>query len=132
MGALSPAEIAGLLDERFRLLTGGKHSEVERHQTLRATVDWSYSLLDDRERTTLDRLGVFATSFDLAAARAVVVGNGLEDWDVLDTITSLVAKSMLMAEPVADGPTRDVLGDSPLLDAHGLELPLSLKIHRAP
>ena len=51
-GATSPEEIAGLLDERFRLLTGGRRNAVERHQTLRATVDWSYSLLGD-----IDRLG---------------------------------------------------------------------------
>ena len=58
--AMSPAEIASLLDERFRLLTGGRRSAVERHQTLRATVDWSYALLDERERLVFDRLGVFA------------------------------------------------------------------------
>jgi len=57
--AMAPNEIAGLLDERFRLLTGGRRTAVERHQTLRATVDWSYSLLDDRDRAVFDRLGVF-------------------------------------------------------------------------
>ena len=66
--SMSPAEIAGLLDERFRLLTGGRRRGVERHQTLRATVEWSYSLLDERERTIFDRLGVFAGSFDADAA----------------------------------------------------------------
>ena len=68
---MSPAEIAGLLDERFRLLTGGRRRGVERHQTLRATVEWSYSLLDERERVVFDRLGVFAGSFDADAATAV-------------------------------------------------------------
>ena len=58
--SMSPAEIAGLLDERFRLLTGGRRRGIERHQTLRATVEWSYSLLDERERVVFDRLGVFA------------------------------------------------------------------------
>ena len=61
---MSPGEIAGLLDERFRLLTGGRRTAVERHQTLRATVDWSYSLLDETERLVFDRLGVFAGTFD--------------------------------------------------------------------
>jgi predicted ATPase len=65
--SMSPAEIARLLDERFRLLTGGRRTAVERHQTLRATVDWSYSLLDERERTVFERLGVFVGSFDAAA-----------------------------------------------------------------
>ena len=62
--AMNPGEIAALLDERFRLLTGGRRAAVERHQTLRAAVDWSYSLLSDVERAVFDRLGVFAGSFD--------------------------------------------------------------------
>ena len=56
---MSPREIAARLDERFRLLTGGRRTAVERHQTLRATLDWSYSLLDERDRRVFDRLGVF-------------------------------------------------------------------------
>jgi predicted ATPase len=58
VSAMTPAEIAGLLDERFRLLTRGRRTAVERHQTLRATVDWSYGLLSARERTVFDRLAV--------------------------------------------------------------------------
>jgi predicted ATPase len=69
VAALTPAEIAGLLDERFRLLTGGRRTAVERHQTLRAAVDWSYGLLSDSERVVFDRLAVFAGGFTLAAAR---------------------------------------------------------------
>ena len=106
VSALSPADISGLLDERFRLLTGGRRSGVERHQTLRATVDWSYSLLDDRERVVFDRLGVFTGSFDARAAQAVVAGDGVEAWDVLDALTDLVAKSMVVAEEAADGTMR--------------------------
>ncbi len=71
------------LDERFRLLTGGRRTAVERHQTLRATVDWSYSLLDDRA-TVFDRLGVFVGIFDADAADAVVAGDGIEAWDVVE------------------------------------------------
>jgi predicted ATPase len=59
VGAMGPAEIAGHLDERFRLLTGGRRGRVERHQTLGAAIDWSYSLLSPAERTVFDRLGVF-------------------------------------------------------------------------
>jgi class 3 adenylate cyclase len=62
--ALGPSEIAGLLDERFRLLTGGRRASVERHHTLRAAIDWSYSMLSDTERLVFDRLGVFPATFD--------------------------------------------------------------------
>jgi predicted ATPase/class 3 adenylate cyclase len=103
--ALSPVEIAGLLDERFRLLTGGRRAAVERHHTLRATVDWSYSLLSDTERLVFERLGVFPATFDPAAAQAVA-GDGLESWDVIDALTSLVTKSMLVADRAPVGPTR--------------------------
>jgi predicted ATPase/class 3 adenylate cyclase len=104
--SMSPSEISGLLDERFRLLTGGRRSAVERQQTLRATVDWSYSLLGERERAVFDRLGVFAGTFDARAAQAVVTGDGVEAWDVLDALTELVTKSMILAEETADGTTR--------------------------
>ncbi len=104
--SMSPLEISGLLDERFRLLTGGRRSAVERHQTLRATVDWSYSLLGEREREVFDRLGMFAGSFDARAAQAVVVGDGVEAWDVLDALAELVAKSMVVAEETAEDTTR--------------------------
>jgi predicted ATPase len=104
--SMSPSEIRGLLDERFRLLTGGRRSSVERHQTLRATVDWSYSLLDAREQAVFDRLGVFAGGFDAQAAQAVVTGDDLAAWDVLDALTELVAKSMVDANETEQGTTR--------------------------
>ncbi|HXY91114.1 MAG TPA: adenylate/guanylate cyclase domain-containing protein [Acidimicrobiia bacterium] len=96
--AMTPTEIAGLLDERFRLLTGGRRAEVERHRTLRATVDWSYGLLEPADRLLFDRLGVFAGTFDAVAAAAVTAGGELETWDVIDGLSSLVAKSMLVAD----------------------------------
>jgi predicted ATPase len=104
--AMTPAEIAGLLDERFRLLTGGRRSAVERHQTLRAVVDWSYGLLSATEREVFDRLAVFSGSFTLAAATAVTTGDGVEGWDMVDAIGGLVAKSMVVAEPGAGEHTR--------------------------
>ena len=107
--AMAPSEIAGLLDERFRLLTGGRRTAVERHQTLRATVDWSYSLLDERDRTVFDRLGVFAGTFDAEAAAAVVSGDGVERFDVLDALSDLVSKSLVATEATDDGTTRYVL-----------------------
>ena len=95
---MSPQEIAARLDERFRLLTGGSRTAVERHQTLRQAVDWSYDLLDARERTILDRLGVFAGGFTLDAAEAVVGGDDIDPLDVLDGIAQLVDKSLVVAE----------------------------------
>jgi predicted ATPase len=104
--AMTPEEIALLLDERFRLLTGGRRSAVERHQTLRATVDWSYSLLSDPERAIFDRLGVFPSSFDLEAACAVASGDGVDEWDVRDALGSLVTKSMVGTVSGLPGTTR--------------------------
>jgi predicted ATPase/class 3 adenylate cyclase len=103
---MSPGEIAGRLDERFRLLTGGSRTAVERHQTLRAAVDWSYGLLKPEERVLLDRLGVFAGGFTLDAAETVGVDD--EGWggDVLDHLAQLVDKSLVVAEEDADGGTR--------------------------
>jgi predicted ATPase/class 3 adenylate cyclase len=106
VASLQPTEIAALLDERFRLLTGSRRKTIERHQTLRATVDWSYSLLRDEERTVFDRLGTFVGSFDTAAAQSVVADDSIGRFDVLDALGELVAKSMLAAEPAPDGTTR--------------------------
>ncbi len=104
--SMSPGEIASLLDERFRLLTGGRRRGVERHHTLRATVEWSYSLLDERERTVFDRLGVFAGSFDAEAATAVAGGDALAAWDVRDALDDLEAKSMVVLDDGPDGSAR--------------------------
>jgi len=104
--AMTPAEIAEHLDERFRLLTGGRRTAVERHQTLRATVDWSYSLLGTVDQRVFERLAVFSGTFDAAAARSVAADDGIEAWDVLDALGSLVAKSMLTADDVPTGETR--------------------------
>jgi hypothetical protein len=106
---MSPSQIAGLLDERFRLLTGGRRTAVERHQTLRATVDWSYSLLDERERAVFDRLGVFAGTFSADAAAAITAGGEVEVFDALDIMTSLVAKSLVQLDTDSDSATRYAL-----------------------
>ena len=106
MAAMQPKEVADHLDERFRLLTGGRRRGVERHQTLRAMVDWSYSLLNERERTTFERLGVFAGTFDASAAQSVASDDAVDPFDVLDALNELVAKSMIVAEPGPEGSTR--------------------------
>jgi predicted ATPase len=103
--SMRPAEIAGLLDERFRLLGGGRRRSVERHQTLRTAVDWSYSLLDDRTRDLFARLGVFTGSFDAAAGLAVA-GDEADRFEVLDLLEELVAKSMLATDVSNAGSTR--------------------------
>jgi predicted ATPase/class 3 adenylate cyclase len=104
--AMSPAEILARLDERFRLLIGGERAGAERHQTLAAAVDWSYSLLETPDRLVFARLGVFVGGFDLAAAEAVVAAEGIERSDVLDAVASLVARSMVVAEEHDDATTR--------------------------
>jgi hypothetical protein len=104
--AMNPSDIATHLDERFRLLTGARRTGVERHQTLRATVDWSYSLLEPTEQVVFDRLGVFSGDFGAEAAQAVVTGAGVEPWDVLDALAGLVAKSMVNIDDAAEGEAR--------------------------
>jgi hypothetical protein len=95
--SLSPMQILARLDERFRLLTGGRRTAVERHQTLRATVDWSYRLLDEPTRLVFDRLSVFAGGFSLEDAEAVVADDAVDRYEVLEAVTSLVNKSMVVA-----------------------------------
>jgi len=103
--AMTAADIATRLDERFRLLQGGGGTADERHQTLRATVDWSYELLSPTERIVFDRLGVFAGSFDAVAAEAVA-GDGIDGWEVHDALTSLVKKSMVVAAEEVEATSR--------------------------
>jgi len=95
---LSADQIAARLDERFRLLTGGSRTALPRQQTLRATMDWSYGLLTDQERTVLRRLSVFAGGWTLEAAEAVCAGGGVEASDILDLLTQLVNKSLVVAD----------------------------------
>ena len=106
VAALRPAEIAGLLDERFRLLTRGRADAACRQQTLQATVEWSYALLNETERRVFDCLGVFPGSFDAAAAAGVADAGGLQRWDILDTLMTLVGKSMVVQEEGPDQTSR--------------------------
>jgi predicted ATPase len=106
VSALRPAEIAGLLDERFRLLTRGRADAANRQQTLQATIEWSYALLGQGERQVFDGLGVFPASFDAAAAVEVSSIGGLQRWDVLDGLTALVGKSMVAEDEGPDQASR--------------------------
>ena len=100
---LSPAQIAARLDERFRMLTGGDRNASARLQTLRATIDWSYDLLEARERELFRRIAIFAGSFGLAAASEVCGAYGdVDEWETLDLLSALVDKSLVMAVPAGD------------------------------
>ncbi len=96
--ALSLEEIAGSLHDRFRLLTGGRRMAVRRQQTLHASVDWSHTLLTEAERVLFRRLAAFVGGFDLAAARAVAGGTEVERYQILDQLTLLVDKSLVLAD----------------------------------
>lgn len=104
--SLTPVEILGHLDERFRLLVGGRRSRMERHQTMRGTVDWSYTLCDDAEQAVFDRLSVFPANIDADAARAVAGDHRIDDLDVSDALSRLVDRSLLQRSTVLDGTSR--------------------------
>jgi hypothetical protein len=86
------------LSDRFKLLAGGRRTAVPRHQTLRATLEWSFTLLGDEERTLFMRLGLFAGAFTLSAASSVALPECDEPWALNDLMASLVAKSLLIVE----------------------------------
>ena len=101
--SLSVKDINARLSDRFKLLTGGSRVALERQQTLRALVSWSYDLLQENEQIVLDRLSVFAGGFDLEAAEAVCGADPVAPEDVLDLVTSLVEKSLVMVDQEIDG-----------------------------
>ena len=92
---LGTAKIAALLDDRFNFLTTGRRTALPRHQTLRATLDWSYELMPEDEARLLRRLAVFAGDFSLGAAAAVA---DLDAVAIADQVTSLVVKSLVVAD----------------------------------
>jgi len=96
--SLSLNQIADSLNDRFCLLTGGARSAVRRQQTLRASVDWSHALLTEPERVLFRRLGVFMGGFDFEAAQAVGGASELEGYQILDQLSLLVDKSLVVAE----------------------------------
>ncbi len=101
--SLSVDQIAARLDDQFKLLTGGSRVSVPRHQTLRATMDWSFDLLSDAEHAILLRTAVFAGSLSLEAAEAVCASDTVDSAEVLDLLSRLVEKSLVIAEPSGDG-----------------------------
>ncbi|MFV8319889.1 LuxR C-terminal-related transcriptional regulator [Mycobacterium sp. 23] len=95
--ALSLQQIGSSLHDRFRLLTGGARTAVRRQQTLRASVDWSHALLTDPERVLFRRLAVFTGGFDLEAAQAIGACTEMESYQLLDQLSLLVDKSLVVA-----------------------------------
>ncbi|HEY3681969.1 MAG TPA: BTAD domain-containing putative transcriptional regulator [Streptosporangiaceae bacterium] len=103
MRAMSPAQVAERLGDRFRLLTGGSRTALPRHQTLRAVVEWSWDLLTGAERTLARRLSVFGGGATLAAAEQVCAGEGLAAYEVVDALAGLVDKSLVEMDAAPDG-----------------------------
>ena len=97
MASMTASEVRDRLDQRFRLLVGSRRG-LARHHTLRHAVAWSYDLLDDAEKTLLERCSVFAGGFDLQSACAVAGFDGSDDYAVLDLLDALVRKSLLVAD----------------------------------
>ncbi|MCI2418875.1 LuxR C-terminal-related transcriptional regulator [Saccharopolyspora sp. K220] len=106
MRSLSVEEILDRLADRYRLLTLGDRNAVPHHRTLRAAIEWSFDLCSPTEQALWARLSVFASSFDLDAAEAVCVGDGVSTEDVLVGVAGLVEKSVLTKEDQHDAPTR--------------------------
>jgi predicted ATPase/transcriptional regulator with XRE-family HTH domain len=102
LAMLSAEQIAARLDQRFRLLTGGNRTAVRRQQTLEATIDWSYQLLSEDERNLLRRLAVFAGGWSLEAAEALGSDLVRPQTDVLDLLSRLVDKSMVLVDDPAE------------------------------
>ncbi len=105
VAALSVDEIAARLNDQFRLLTGGSRAAMARQQTLRATVDWSHNLLEPDEQTLFARLAAFFGGWNLEAGVAVAAYGALSDLDVMDGLSRLVARSLVVVEE-QDGASR--------------------------
>jgi predicted ATPase len=104
MASMTATDVCDRLDHRFRLLVGSRRG-LERHQTLRHTVAWSYDLLDDAEKSLLTRCSVFSGGFDLQSACAVAGYDDHDEYPVLDSLDALVRKSLLVVDRSA-GRTR--------------------------
>ncbi len=98
VNALSVEQIESRLKDRFQLLTGGSRARLPRQQTLRAVLDWSYHLLSNNEQTMFCRLSIFAGSWTLDTAEAACATAGIEPFEILDLVTQLVLKSLVLVE----------------------------------
>jgi len=103
---LSPDQIAVRLNDRFQLLTSGNRTALPRHQTLQAVMDWSFNLLNDKERLLLQRLAAFSGGWNLDAAEAVCSDEQLDTNEILDLLSNLVNKSLVIKDGERDGKAR--------------------------
>lgn len=107
--AMRVEQVADRLHDRFAFLTCGSRTALQRHQTLRSLVDWSHDLLTDAERILLRRLAVFAGGWTLEAAESVCAGDGLAASEVLDALSHLVEKSLVLPDDKAAAPRYGML-----------------------
>jgi len=103
---MSVEQIADRLNDRFRLLTGGRRTALPRQQTLQALIDWSWDLLEEAERILLRRLSVFSGGWTLEAAQAVASDDQLDEFDVFDKLEQLINKSLVNVEQLPNGEVR--------------------------
>ena len=106
VNVLSVDQISERLVDRFRLLTGGSRTALPRQQTLRALIDWSYSLLSPAERILFERLSIFSGGWTLETAESLCAGDGIESFEVLDRLQNLAAKSLIVVGEGVDGRMR--------------------------
>jgi non-specific serine/threonine protein kinase len=106
LDALAPSQLANRLDQRFELLTSGSRAALPRHQTLSATIEWSYSLLTEEQQLVFERLSVFASGWALEDAEVVCAGDRLRTADVLEAVLQLVRKSLVTRIEARDGGSR--------------------------
>ncbi|MBE0695906.1 MAG: AAA family ATPase, partial [Anaerolineaceae bacterium] len=106
VGVLNVEQIAARLDDRFRLLTGGSRTALPRQRTLRASMDWSYSLLSEKERVLFLRISVFNGGCSLESTEGVCAFEGLEKGEILESLSSLVDKSLVVADHQPRGASR--------------------------
>ncbi len=99
---LSIKQLSEKLDERFRLLSQTSSNRLPRQQTLRALINWSFDLLDEQERAVFRRLSIFAGGWTLQAAAAVCTDDDIDEWEVLELLSALVSKSLVVVEPLGD------------------------------
>ncbi len=106
MRVMTAEQIAARLNDRFRLLVSGRRTALPRQQTLQTLIDWSWNLLEEREQVLLRRLSLFSGGWILEDAQRVTSDAQLDEFDVLDGLDGLVNKSLVTAEPLANGTVR--------------------------
>jgi len=106
VNVLNPELIVSKLDDRFRLLTGGSRTALERHKTLQATIDWSYDLLSEKEKKIFHQLSVFVDGFDFEAYEHICKTESAEQEDLTDLLTSLIEKSLVITKTMESGAYR--------------------------